>query len=207
MKFKFYPIESRIYDFLEFPGIVFLRERYEESKEDDDHKVPCFTDYLDFLNRAEIRLQPYIKEIELFYMKNFLEEYDFIGLITKVNRIIGYKSENQYLDMLLSLNEREINRSIAYSIITYNENIQEYSEEIMSRADALSLNKDELIAIIKDLPIDASSKWNLFLIIEEPVKYMRMYVELMLKIQPIFTEFYELYEEDVSKYGQYLVDC
>lgn len=206
MKFKFYPVESRIYDFLKFPDLVNLRERYEKSKEEDDYKAPFFTDYMDFINRVEKRLKPYIKEIELFYKNKFLEDDDFIGLISNVYSIFGYSSENEYLDMLLGLNEREINRSIAYSIISGNESIHEYSEELISRAESLSLNKGELISLIKDWPVDASSKWTMFLIIEEPVKYMKMYAELMQKIQPIFKEFYGLYEEEVNRYGQYLAD-
>jgi len=204
MMFRFYPAESRIYDFLKFPWLVFLRERYEKSKEEDDFKVPFFADYLDHINRVDMRLNPYIKDIELFYMKNFFEDYDFIDLISNVNSIFGYNSEDQYLDMLLKLNEREINRSIAYSIISGNENNHQYSEEIMIRAETLSSNKSEFISLIKDLPVEASSKWTMFLIIEEPVKYMKMYVDLMLKIQPVFNEFYGLYEEEVNRYGQYL---
>src|SRR5690606_24676928 len=67
-------------------------------------------------------------------------------------------------------------------------------------------NKTKLISLIKDLPTEAASKWNLFLIIEEPVKYMKMYVDLMYKILDIFSAFYDLYEEEVSSYGKYLVE-
>lgn len=205
MKFKFYPIESRIYDFLEFPTMIYAGEHYEKTKEGDDLKLPYFVDYLDVINRVDEKLKPYIEDIELFYMKSFLGEYDFIGLISSIYRINGYKNEEEYLDMLLGLNEREINKSIAYSIISSHENDLEYSEEIMNRAKTLSENKTELISLIKDLPTEAASKWTLFLYIEEPVKYMKMYVEFMYKILPIFTDFYDLYEEEVNSYGHYLV--
>ena len=206
MKFKFYPTESRIYDFLEFPALVFAKKHFEESKEEDDLKVPCFADYMNFLNRTEKILELYLKDIEFFYTKNFLGDYDFIGMISKVNRFIGYKNEKQYLDMLLGLSEREINKSIAYSIISVNENSLGYSEAIMNKADALSENKGELLAIIKDLPVEAASKWNLFLIIEEPQKYMKMYVELMYNILPVFTDVYNTFDGEINRYGQYLAD-
>ena len=206
MKFKFHPIESRIFDFIKFPSLIFVRDRYEESKEEDDLKVPYFADYLDLLNRVEVKLEPYIKDIEFFYMKQFHGEYNFIGLISSVYMIFGYKSEKEYLDMLLGLNEDEINKSIAYSIISDDENSLEYSEEIMAKAKVLSLNKSELISLIKDLPTEAALKWNLFLIIEEPLKHMKMFVELMYKVLPIFEDFYKSYEEEVLSYGQYLVD-
>lgn len=206
MNFNFYPVESRIFDFLEFPSLIFAKERYDKSKEEDDLKVPYFAEYLDLLNRVEVKLEPYKKDIDFFYMKNFHGEYDFIGMISSIYMIFGHKNENEYLDMLLGLDENEINKSIAYSIISDNENSLDYSEEIMTRANALSLNKSELISLIKDLPTDLASKWNLFLIIEEPVKYMKMYVDLMHKVLPIFSDFYKLYEEEVGRYGQYLVE-
>ncbi|MDI9508287.1 MAG: ArsR family transcriptional regulator [Bacillota bacterium] len=205
MRFKFYPIESRIFDFLQFPTMIYAKDHYEKIKEHDDRLVPSYVDYLDFLNKADAKLKPYIKEIELFYMDNIMEEYDFIGLISNANRIIGYKCEKEYLDMLLGLNDKDISKSIAYSILSASDNNLEYSEELMTRAEAISLDRTDLIALIKNLPIEASSKWTLFLYIEEPVKYMKMYVEFMYRILPIFTELYGLYEEEVNRYGQDLV--
>ncbi len=204
MKFKFYPIESKIYDFLEFPSLVFARERYEKSEEAHDHKELLMDDYFDLINKVEGKLKPYMKDIELFYMNQFLGDYNFIDLISKTNRIFGYKNEKEYLDMLSTLNEKEINRSIAYSIISSNESNQQYSEDIMARAEIISLNKSELVLIIKDLPVEASTKWS-FLIVEEPTKYMKMYVDLMSNLLPIFEEVYSFYEEKVKVYGQYLV--
>ncbi|WP_406243323.1 ArsR/SmtB family transcription factor [Tissierella carlieri] len=206
MKFKFYPTESRIYDFLEFPNLIFVKERYENLKEDYDYEKFPMDDYFDLINKVEDKLKPYIKEIELFYMKNFVGDYDFIGLISKTKRIFGYENEKKYLEMLSTLNEKDINQCIAYSIISRNENNHQYSDEIMSKAETISLNKNELVSIIKDLPIEASTKWTLFLIVEEPIKYMKIYIDLMNKLLPIFEEIYSLYENEVKAYGQYLVD-
>ena len=87
-------------------------------------------------------------------MKNFHGDFNFIGLITNLYSIIHIKSEKEYLDMLLGLSEKEIITSIVYSIISDNENSLEYSKEIMSKAETLSLNKTKLISLIKDLPTE-----------------------------------------------------
>lgn len=206
MDFRFYPKESRIFDFFKFPGLIYARERFEETKEEDDLNVPCFVDYLDFLNRVDIKLQPYKKDIGLFYTKDLHGDYDFIDLVSNVNTMIGCKSEKEYLDLLSGMNENDIIKSIAYSIISGNESNMGYSEEILSRSEALCQNRTELISIIKELPAEAASKWNLFLIIEEPVKYMKMYIELMQKILPVFEDFYAQYEEEVRIYGESLIE-
>lgn len=206
MKFKFYLRESRIYDFLKFPSLTFARERYEKSEGDHDYKEFPMDDYFDLIKKVEDKLKPYAKDIEVFYMDHFLSDYKFIDLISTTNNIFGYKNEKEYLDMLLSLNEKEINKSIIYSLIMINEGNYEYSDEIMNKAESISMNKDELFSVIKDLPTEAATKWNLFLIVEEPTKYMKMYVDLMNNLLPIFKEIYSSYEDEVKDYGQYLVE-
>ena len=65
-----------------------------------------------------------------------MEEYDFIGLISNANRIIGYKCK-EYLDML-RLNDKDISKSIAYSILSASDNNLEYSEELQTRQKPLA---------------------------------------------------------------------
>lgn len=46
--------------------MIYAKDHYEKIKEHDDRLVPSYVDYLDFLNKADAKLKPYIKEIELF---------------------------------------------------------------------------------------------------------------------------------------------
>lgn len=202
MNFKFYSKESKIYDFIHFPSLVFSRERLQKSQSQDDRKEFNMESYVNLINNVEAKLKPYINEIELFYSEQFLNSYDFIGLILDTYTIFGYKDEQEYLCMLSNLDEKEIVSSIAYSILAGNDDNKNFSEEIMKQA--LMLEKNELITIIKELPADPAVKWNLFLIIEEPKKYMKMYVELMHKLLPIFEEIYSPYENEINSYGDYL---
>jgi len=206
MNFKFYPFESRLFDFLEFPGLILDGERYSTSSDEDDFRILHMEEYSKLVNSIKTRLDPYRSEIEIFYTKEFFGDYDFIELITKPNGIFGHNSEEDYLNELLSLDEHDINRSIAYSIIASTEDSNEYSEAIMCRAKDMSTDKGGLISIIKELPIDSSIKWNLFLIVEEPIKYMKIYVDLMLKLLPVFRDVYLTLEERVNTYGEYLED-
>lgn len=204
MKFKFYPTESRIYDLLKFPRLIFYRDGVAET--DDNFKELIIDDYLDFAKRVGNKLEPYRKDIEIFYVKHFFNDFDFSDLITSVITIFNHKDEEEYLDMLLSLNEKEIIKAIVYSFIAINGDYPNYSDEIMNRAEVISSNKEELITFIKDLPIDSGAKWNLFLIVEEPVKYMRIYVDLLSNILPIFQEAYSPYELEIRQYGENLVE-
>lgn len=202
MKFKFYYRESRIYDFLQFPILAFKREVLEKLQS-SDKEIPM-EDRMNLFNKAEEKLKPFIKDIELFYSKQFANSYDFIDLITDIHTIFGYEDEKHYLNMLISLDEKQIYDSIAYSILASNENNKYFSEEIMKKAEAIS--KDELISTVKELPAEPATKWSLFLIIAEPLKYMEMYVNLMYSLLPFFEEIYSPYADEVNKYGQYFAD-
>lgn len=203
MKFKFYPIESKIYDFLQFPCLIFKNERFEKLQSEGGKEIPM-EDYAILINKAEERLKPYIKDIGLFYSDKFANNYDFIDLIYDVYTIFGYKDEKEYLNMLLNLDENQIRVSIAYSILADNDNNKNFSEKVLNEAEAIS--KNELLSIIKELPAEPASKWNLFLFIEEPLKYMKMYVDLMNKLLPIFEDVYSAYADEVNSCGEYLTD-
>lgn len=205
MKFKFYPKISRIYDFLEFPTLAFSRESIE--KVDENLKDEILDDYLELVQKVENKLKPFKDNIEKFYIIEHLNDYDFIDLISKVYSIFDYENENEYLDMLLTLSEEEINKAIVYSLIRIDEEYKDgYSEQIMNRAESICENKEEIINIIKNLPNEPASKWSLFLMVEDPVKHMNDYVNLMRRIEPIYGEIYSLYEAEVREYGEGLVE-
>lgn len=211
MKFKFCSNESRIYDFLRFPRLISYIESYKEMEDEHNYKSINIDDYLEFVKEVEVKLKPYEKDIEEFYTKKFVDSYSFIELIMKSNTIFGYKDEKEYLNMLLSLNDEEINRSIVYSITMFNSDFSGSLSESVKKAKEISsdnsnITKDKVIELVKDLPIDASEKWNLFLMVENPTEHMKKYVNLMNNILPIFKEIYTLYESEVDIYGKYLVD-
>lgn len=211
MKFKFYPKQSQLYDFLNFPGLVFYREEYDKLKDDHNYKMLDMKEHLEFIKGIEEKLFPYEKDIENFYMKQIFSNYNFIELIMKHNSIFEYKDKEEFLNMLLNLTEGEINSSMMYSIIMFNDEFDENFDERVKRAKKFlekddNIKKENLIELIKDLQIDAASKWNMFLIVQKPVKYMKKYVNLMKKLKPIFEEIYLPYKNKISEYGEYLVD-
>lgn len=204
MKFKFYPLESKLYDFILFPGLVFAKKRLEKSELVNRNKEIPMKGYIDFINMAEEKLKPFIKDIELFYSEQFINGFNFIELISDVYTFFGYKNENDYLNMLQTLDEKQIISSIAYSILSSTEDNKDFSEEILKKAKILTYS--EILSLIKDMPIEPATKWNLFLIIEDPIKYIKIYVDLMYSLLPIFEEIYSSYEDEVKSCGQYLED-
>lgn len=206
MKFKFYLEESRLCDFLLFPKLLYYSEQLETSKELENYEEIIIDDYSDFAKKIENKLKPFSKEIELFYMKEYLSGYNFIELVSRYIGIIGYKNEEDYLNKLLTLGERDIKKSIIHSILVINDEYSSYSDEIIKESEKIISDNDKMISFIKELPIESGVKWNLFLIVQEPLKYMKTYVELMTKLIPIFEEIYLPFQNNVEKYGEHLID-
>ncbi|CCQ96737.1 conserved hypothetical protein [[Clostridium] ultunense Esp] len=206
MKFEFYPKESKLHDFLQFPRLLYYREEFDKSKKDINFQEILMEDYRSFVSKVEEKLNPFAKKIEKFYMKEYLSDYDFIDLISRATGIFDYKDEKDYLDMLLSLDENEVKRGIIYSMMLINDDYLDDLDETVKKADEISSNYNGMIEFIKELPIEAGSKWNFFLIAEEPLKYMEMYVKLMEELLPIFDEIYSPFEDEVKEYGEYLVN-
>ena len=122
MRFRFSLTGSRIYDFIHFPRLLYYTQEYESSKEWQNYEELVMDDYLDLVKKVEDRLKPFSKEIEIFYMKDLFSGYDFIDLISRATGLLGYEREEEYLDVLLTLDEQEIRRNIILSILIQNEN-------------------------------------------------------------------------------------
>ena len=205
MDLKFFPIESRIRDFIEFPKLIYAYNEYMKN-EDDLLQYINTKEFLDMIQHGENLLKPYEKDIEKFYIKPIWFRSDFPYLILNSNSIFGYEHEEDFLNSLLSLDEYQIKQSIIYSILSDDDKFKHTDKEIMNNAMVLSKNNGDMMAFIKDLPIDAADKWNIYLIIEDPINYMKMYVELMFTLLPIYQNFYRDLEDSVNYYGQSLVD-
>ena len=205
MKYKFYPKESRLYDFLQFPRLMYYRDEYDKRKEDSSYGTIVTEEYLNLISRVENRLKPFEGEIEKFYMKEYYSNYDFIDLISRANDIFGFKDEKDYLNMLMALDEDEIRRNIVNSILLINDELSSEFEDTIQKAKEISSDHNRMIEFIKELPIEAGYKWNFFLIVGEPLKYIEMYVNLMEELLPIFEEIYKPFEKEIIDYGEYLV--
>lgn len=203
MNIKFYPNESKIYDFLNFPKLIYYIESYEELK-NDFYEEMSMEDYLKFVKDTAAKLEPYRKEIEEYYSKPFITDYNFIDLSIKMDSIFGFDNEAEFLNHLLNLNEEKINERTVYSLVKLNKVLDLDDEEIENNVKDICKDKNDILSYIKGLSIDAGIKWKLFLSVENPIEYMKSYVELMLKILPIFDEIYTPYMAEVTSYGSFL---
>ena len=204
MKVKFYQKSSRISDFLKFPNLINYLDWYEEHKSDNMLKEVDLKDYLKFIEEISEKLEPYKKEIGNYYTSSFADDYSFISLSIKSDEILYYQSEEHFLDFLLTLDEKDINERIVLSLLKDYEDTDIEDERNLIKMREICKEKSDILDYIKNLSLDASIKWNLYLAISDPIKYMKEYVELMRRIYPIFKEVYKPYEDEIRAYGELL---
>jgi len=199
LKFKFYPTESIINDFLAFPKLYI---GHEADLGDSEYNQFMDDEYLSFLKKAKEILMPYEKEIALFYPQKNIDFYSFSTYLPKANSFFGYDSIESYLDFLLTLDTYQIKKSIVKTLLK----IQEQKEIDVSKLDSVLEHEQNIMSLIKEIPIDSAAKWDLYLMIEEPIKYRDQFIDLLYRLLPLFYKIYEPYKEKLISYGMYLED-
>lgn len=196
MKFQFTPNSSKIYDFLLFPKFLRQKETFLESSSLSQYKEAIDPGYLDTLDSYQKKLMPFTKDIDFFYKQGF-GELEFIDFFAIKLPLLNFETCEAVLDYLLTLNDEELKNTI----------IETLNAEKEEGAVALKLHasNEEIVAFLENLNLEATWKWNVFMIVQSPKVYVAKFVTLMRQILPIFLEIYAPFEQEVKKYGEYLV--
>lgn len=206
MKYKFCKHESRIFDFLYLPRLLHYKKETNQDDLIEKQEIIC-KDHEKNIKKIQEKLRSYSKEIDtFFYMKEMHNEYDLLALITRVYHYEGYQNELDYLTFLKTLTDSEIKKSIVQALLVNKEDDMISLDDVTDQLEEIISNDHSIKDFIKNLSIDAAFKWNLFLIIEEPKKYIHQFVELMERLHPFFMEIYTPYKEEIILYGTQLAD-
>lgn len=197
MKFQFLPKQSKIIDFLYFPKCLYQKEILEASDRLNNYKEAIDHAYFDTLEHYKSLLAPFVKEIEVFYNRNF-HDLEYIDFFIKGVSPHLFETSHQYLDHLLSLDQQTIKQ---FMIDQLNQDKDTEIAELTHHSSSADISR-----FLENYPLDATAKWNLLLVLQEPKLYLRKYVDLMLNLWPIFANLYDPIEEEVAKYGRYLED-
>lgn len=197
-KYSFYPKESKIEDFLQFPKLAVVKD--EELYAAEEERSTKTEEYIEFVKEIREILRPFKSEISEFYLERFV----FPDRIVVLNPFFGCESPKEYLKNMKEISEEQIKVSILYDYLTFEANTG-YSEELLNKSKEIVKEKNDILECIKAFKIDGEVKWKLFCIYEDPVKYMKKYINLMGKMLPIFESIYVKYEEEILKHGEELV--
>ena len=205
VNYKFYQAESRLYDFLIFPRFLYYSEEKERTQGQSNYEEYIEPEYHHFAKKLGEQLELFREDIAPFYHSQFSNDFDFIDLLLKGTGLIGFTDEQHYLANLANLSSREIQTYILSAMLVINSECSKI-KEAKDKAEQMSEDPARVRSFIKELPIEAGTKWHLSLILEDPQEYVRRYVVLMEKLLPIFKQFYEPFTKQVQAYGAYLLN-
>lgn len=202
LRFKCFYEQSKIFDFLEFPKIVFFKEETIEKEKQESNYVDLVPqEDIEFMMEVSNKLKPFKKEIEEFYG----EEISFINEIRVLHGFLSYNSIDEYLNSLLELNDYEIKYKLLYGLMV-DEESKECGKEFVEKAKKMAENQNEILSYIKNLSMDSSLKWNFFCIFNEPRVYIKKYVDLMNSLLDYFNEIYNSFSEEIKEAGNDFVN-
>ncbi len=199
MRFQFHKNESKIIDLIEFPGVT-----YSNSSEALEEYADIITpEYRDLLKNCEAVLIPHEGDIRLFYSKNVMEDYVFSSLIIKAYEVFGFSCEEDYLNHLLSAEETELRKRLIRSILLRDDDADKRAGA-SELAEEISLSKDHIRELVDNLSLEDGHKWNLYLMLDSPKRYLVQYVELLYRLLPDFRRLYLSHESRVLQCGMEL---
>lgn len=159
---------------------------------------------LRFGKTLEEQLKPFAHEISTFYHRPFHNTDCLSSLLATSTGLLGFKDERSYLGHLLSLSAKEIQTHILCSLLVKGVWVSK-AKDVRPQAETISGNPAQIREFIKELPIESGTKWNLSLILEDPLDHVQRYAALMERLLPLFEEVYEPVAEEVQTYGSYFV--
>jgi len=200
MKFKFYEQESKLYDLLQVPRIVFLFHN-EKAYGEEETIFPIEKleneQYVELARRIYKKLLPLKEDIHVFYANEFLSSYDFFALLTQLYSFFGLHSVDEYIDSILEHSTEQIKRDLIYALLSSDADDDE-KELLKEKATELMLSQSDLTQFVKELPTESSYKWNVLMFLENPKKMVKEFHTLIKQIEPIYEVFYQENKEKVK---------
>ena len=165
-----------------YPILILKKNRDEElpSTQLEQH----LEDIVDETRHMSVPLETYMDKIRYFYKDDVLRMF-FINVKT----LLRYRSFDEYVEFLQSMDEVLIKKQLMTSIVKQDE------EELVveDKVEELVGNQFAFLDFLKYLPIDDTLRWNYFTIMSQPKKFVEDFISLHQTIKPIFDKVYAEY--------------
>lgn len=197
MKLEFNTYVSRILDYLIFPRLYYFID--DEDKENEETFGSLIKeDFMHYVEDVTKAFQPYKDVIEKFYQKDIYASIDFIQLVINAYPPYAYKDEKAYLNDLLNIEDEIFRKKFIKALLT----VDEEDKNKIIEEDVI--DESHAIKYINDLKIDASNKWNMLIMVQDPKKCLNEFVSLLNKVEPLFVKYYQQKVDEVESVGHEL---
>ena len=165
-----------------YPILILKKNRDEERPSTQLEQQ--LEDIVEEMRHMSVPLETYMDKILYFYKDDVLRMF-FINVKT----LLRYRSFDEYVEFLQSMDEVLIKKQLMTSIVKQDE------EELVveDKVEELVGNQFAFLDFLKYLPIDDTLRWNYFTIMSQPKKFVEDFISLHQTIKPIFDKVYAEY--------------
>ena len=165
-----------------YPILILKKNRDEERPSTQLEQQ--LEDIVEEMRHMSVPLETYMDKILYFYKDDVLRMF-FINVKT----LLRYRSFDEYVEFLQSMDEVLIKKQLMTSIVKQDE------EELVveDKVEELVGNQFAFLDFLKYLPIDDTLRWNYFTIMSQPKKFVEDFISLHQMIKPIFDKVYAEY--------------
>ena len=171
-----------------YPILILKKNRDEERPSTQLEQQ--LEDIVEEMRHMSVPLETYMDKILYFYKDDVLRMF-FINVKT----LLRYRSFDEYVEFLQSMDEVLIKKQLMTSIVKQDE------EELVveDKVEELVGNQFAFLDFLKYLPIDDTLRWNYFTIMSQPKKFVEDFISLHQTIKPIFDKVYAEYLSILEK--------
>ena len=162
-----------------YPILILKKNRDEELPSTQLEQQ--LEDIVEEMRHMSVPLETYMDKILYFYKDDVLRMF-FINVKT----LLRYRSFDEYVEFLQSMDEVLIKKQLMTSIVKQDE------EELVVEDKVEELVGNQF-AFLEYLPIDDTLRWNYFTIMSQPKKFVEDFISLHQTIKPIFDKVYAEY--------------
>ena len=165
-----------------YPILILKKNRDEERPSSQLEQQ--LEEIVEEMKHMSVPLETYMDKILYFYKDDVLRMF-FINVKT----LLRYRSFEEYVEFLQSMDEVLIKKQLMTSIVKQDE------EELIveDKVEELVGNQFAFLDFLKNLPIDDTVRWNYFTIMSQPKKFVEDFISLHQKLKPIFEKVYAEY--------------
>lgn len=165
-----------------YPILILKKNRDEERPSSQLEQQ--LEEIVEEMRHMSVPLETYMDKILYFYKDDVLRMF-FINVKT----LLRYRSFDEYVEFLQSMDEVLIKKQLMTSIVKQDE------EELVveDKVEELVGNQFAFLDFLKYLPIDDTLRWNYFTIMSQPKKFVEDFISLHQTIKPIFDKVYAEY--------------
>lgn len=116
---------------------------------------------------------------------------------------ISFSTIDEYLDKLKSKSEEEILQKIVSFLAYRKEKEKSYA---LKQYENTYKDKNKILELLKSCNIPSEIKWNIYMIISEPKKYMNEFCEFIEDFLPVFNKYFVRIEPLSERFNGYISD-